>query len=139
MADVNTTPVFAKRFKGVEFYKSDGDQLIPPEGDHVTLSASRSYESSVELTLGGQRRGLFTYSLIDVLNQSDLSTMSYSGLMSKVQTRVHSRIDTQHPQVNALGRASTEELFLDGSLNVNPAYLIKHNEKKGWIIDLSRV
>ena len=136
MAEVNTTPVFAKRFEGVEFYKSHEGQLIPPESDHIALSASRSYESSVELTLGGQRRGLFTYSLIDVLNQTDLTTLSYSGLMSKVQTRVHSRIDTQHPQVNAQGQASVNQLFLDGNLKTNPSYIVKHNEKKGWVIDL---
>lgn len=139
MAEVNTTPVFAKRFEGVEFYKSHEGQLIPPESDHIALSASRSYESSVELTLGGQRRGLFTYSLIDVLTQTDLTTLSYSGLMSKVQTRVHSRIDSQHPQVDAQGQASIKQLFLDGNLKTNPSYIVKHNEKKGWVIDLGTI
>ncbi|MEM6963542.1 MAG: caspase family protein [Bacteroidota bacterium] len=139
MAEVNTTPVFAKEFEGVATYKSQAGQLIPPESDHVTLSASRSYESSVEVTLGGKKRGLFTYSLIDVLNQSELSTMSYAGLMSKVQTRVHNRIGSQHPEANAQGKASVDQIFLNGSLWVDPSFVVKFNEQKGWIIDLGHL
>ncbi|HFB99905.1 MAG TPA: caspase family protein, partial [Phaeodactylibacter sp.] len=136
MAEINPTPVFAKNFVGVESYQSHKGRLIPPESDHVTLSASRSYESSVELTLDGKRRGLFTYSLINVMNQSNLSNVSYSALMSKVQTRVHNRIDTQHPQINAQGKASVNQLFLAGTLNTNPFFIIKYNEKKGWILEM---
>ncbi len=139
MAEENTTPVFAKKFEGVDFYKSQNGQLIPPEGSHVVLSASASYESSVELTLDGKRRGLFTYSLLDVLEKSELTNLSYSGLMNKVQTRVHNRIDSQHPQVDAQGKASVDQLFFDGTLATNPSYIIKFNEKKGWIMDLGKM
>ncbi|MFK8005263.1 MAG: caspase family protein [Saprospiraceae bacterium] len=139
MAEENTTPVFAKKFEGVEFYKSQEGQLIPPEGSHITLSASASYESSVELTLDGKRRGLFTYSLIDVLEKSELTTLSYAGLMTKVQTRVHNRIGSQHPQVDAQGEASIDQLFFDGALATNPTHIVKFNEKKGWIMDLGKI
>lgn len=139
MAEENVTPVFAQNFAGVEFYKSQEGQLIPPEGNHVVLSASAPYESSVELTLDGKRRGLFTYSLIDVLGKSELTSLSYSSLMSKVQTRVHNRIDSQHPQVNAQGKASTDQLFFDGTLATNPTHIVKFNEKKGWIMDMGKI
>ena len=139
MAEENTTPVFAKKFEGVEFYKSQEGQLIPPEGSHIALSASASYESSVELPLDGKRRGLFTYSLIDVLEKSELTTLSYAGLMTKVQTRVHNRIGSQHPQADAQGDASVDQLFFDGALVTNPKHIVKFKEKEGWIMALGKM
>ena len=49
---------------------SDVQEITLPQSRHVTLSAAHSFELAKETRLGGTRRGVFTYSLLEVLNQA---------------------------------------------------------------------
>lgn len=136
MAEFNASPVELRDFTGYERYRREGERRSPPVGRHLALSACRPEESSVELRSGDGYRGLFTSALLEVLQLSDLRYLSYRELMARTQTRVHNRISSQHPQLDAYGGAAADQLFLDGAARRQPVRVVRYDERHGWVADL---
>jgi len=136
MAEFNASPVKLRDFTGHERYLREGERRSPPVGRHLALSACRPEESSVELRSGDGYRGLFTSALLEVLRQSDLQYLTYRELMARTQTRVHNRLTTQHPQLDAYGGGAADQLFLDGAARHQPVRVVRYDQRRGWIADL---
>lgn len=68
---------------------------------HINLSAARDTESAIETAVPvpngqPQRRGVFTWSLLETLKQSSIH-LSYAELMRRVSLAVRTRVDNQIP------------------------------------------
>lgn len=137
MQEENTLAIKFDDFLGVEFYNENNE---PPVKSHIAFSAARSYESAIELKVNGQKRGLFTYSLLKAMADSNLSNLSYLELMNKTQIAVNSKYKSQHPVLNGWGNVSLNNLFFNGELKVNPTYTLSFStEKFKWFIHQGEV
>ena len=79
---------------------SGEEQLLVPEPRHVQMSAAQSFQLAKETYLGGSPRGVFTFSLIEVL-EGAVGPMSYNDLMRRVRRLVTQRTYDQNPQLYA--------------------------------------
>jgi len=137
MMTTNTTESQLVDFLGHETYFVDASQTAyqPKMGEHIVLSACRSYESALEMNIGGARRGLFTTTLLETLKKTSLGQLSYGELLSQVQTKISNKVDTQHPLLQTFGRFSKNDAFLGAALKNHHAATLKWDKTDGWIID----
>jgi len=109
--------------------------IVIPEARHVSLSASQSFELAKETRLGGERRGVFTYSLMEVL-QNMRGNMSYAEILQRVHTLVTSRTYMQNPQLYALVNEDISLQFLGGGIrDKGEYYILSYTTQEGWFID----
>ena len=69
--------------RAVAFYP-ETSELVVPNPRHVVLSAAQSFELAKETYLGGTPRGVFTFSLLEILEKS-VGALSYSDLIRQVR------------------------------------------------------
>ncbi|RMG23645.1 MAG: caspase family protein [Bacteroidetes bacterium] len=114
----------------------DGSQqILMPNSRHVTLSAAQSFQLAKETRLGGVRRGVFTFSLLEVL-QNATGALTYSDLIRKVRNLVLKRTYDQDPQLYAFEEGDLDLAFLGGTVeNKGEYFLLTHDADKGWILD----
>jgi hypothetical protein len=121
------------------FNLEEPEQLVVPNPRHVALSAAQSFQLAKETMLGGSPRGVFTYSLLEVLN-SAVGPLTYGDLMRRVTSLVTQRTYEQTPQVYTTHNNDLNLVFLNGR-NSNEAhyYALAHDSDKGWHIDAGSV
>lgn len=118
---------------------SEEKQLIIPEGRHIHLSAAQSFQLAKETQLGGTRRGVFTYSLLEVL-QNAQGPLSYGDVIRRVRGLVTKRTYDQSPQIFASHASDMDKVFLDGSATTAADYYsMTYDRAKGWSIDAGAV
>ncbi|MCI4668183.1 MAG: caspase family protein [Bacteroidia bacterium] len=114
---------------------TDPDELIIPNPRHVALSAARSFQLAKETYLDGQPRGVFTYSLIEVL-ESTVGRLSYNDLMRRVRSLVTQRTYEQNPELDAAIPEDINLEFLDGLTTLTSNYFsVQYESGEGWTID----
>ncbi len=114
---------------------AEAQQLFIPRARHVALSAAQSFELAKETRLGGTRRGVFTYSLLEVLT-STYGTLTYSDIMRRVSNLVTQRTFDQNPQLYSLEPQDINLTFLGGAIKNRPNYyLLDYDNSRGWVID----
>lgn len=118
---------------------SEDQQLIIPEGRHIHLSAAQSFQLAKETQLGGSRRGVFTYSLLEVLQNSQ-GPLSYADVIRRVRGLVTKRTYDQSPQIFASHLSDMDKVFLDGSTTTAADYYgLSYDRTTGWSIDAGAV
>lgn len=118
---------------------SDVQEITLPQSRHVTLSAAHSFELAKETRLGGTRRGVFTYSLLEVLNQAR-GTLSYADVMRRVRGLVTQRTFDQNPQLYVYQEGDMDLPFLGGAItDSQDYYLLSFHQDHGWVIDAGAV
>jgi len=119
---------------------AENDMLIIPETVHIALAASRSDQTAKETSIRGQRRGIFTYSLLEILN-NEAHNITYADLMRRVRSKVTNRIHEQDPQLESYGRADIHSLFLGGASKPKPRYHFLSYDKtaSSWSVDVGQV
>ena len=116
-------------------FVAQDQQVIVPEGRHVALVAAQSFQLAKETRLGGTRRGVFTYSLLEVLQNSSGSP-SYAEVMRRVQTLVTQRTYDQVPQLYSHTEGDMDLTFLGGTVKEKgDFYFLTYDHEKGWNID----
>ncbi len=106
-----------------------------PQGRHVLLSACRADEESKEQTLGGARRGVFSYFLTDTLQQTGESLL-YRDLFKRVSALVRNRVARQSPQIEATSLQDLDRPFLGGAIAPrSPSFTLSYDPSYGWVID----
>ncbi len=138
MAEPSPVPNRVEDYYGYEFYAKDqtedGLQLTPPPGRFIQLAASKDDETAKELKINGKTRGVFTYNLIEVLEQTN-SLMTYAELVRTMQIRVASTVSKQTPQLLSEDHELRSQLFLGGTIKAaEPYYTINHTGQK-WVLD----
>ena len=110
-------------------------QFVVPQGRHVTLSAAQSFQLAKETMLSGQRRGVFTYSLIEVLQNSS-GDFTYDDIMRRVRSLVSQRTYDQTPVLYAVEGEDIQMPFLGGTVKEKRAYYIAdYHQDDGWVMD----
>ena len=121
MATPRSVPIPAKNYLGFNDYIKTKvgrkHSYLVPQGNHVHLAGAKSDELAKELIVDGKARGIFTFSLLETLNQSG-GQLSYTQLINQVRIKVFNRVDKQSPQVEG---ANQNQLFLGG--NIQPLNL----------------
>ncbi len=111
------------------------NSLVIPDGRHVALSAAESFELAKETTLGGNRRGVFSYSLIELL-QNSTGDFTYDDLMRRARSMVARRTFEQTPTMFATQPADLNTQFLDGSTGGSSDYFnLNFDREHGWLLD----
>lgn len=117
------------------FNLENPEQMVIPSPRHVALSAAQSFQLAKETLLGGSPRGVFTYSLLEVLNTS-VGPLTYADLMRRVRSLVTERTFEQTPQLYAPQANDQNLVFLKGSTSrAAHYYALSHDQERGWHID----
>ncbi|WNJ21047.1 caspase family protein [Pontibacter sp. G13] len=104
----------------------------------VHISAAHSFQLAKETTLGGSPRGVFTYSLLEVLEQS-FGPISYLDLARRTQQLVRQRTYDQVPQIYATDSADLHLEFMnDRSTKANRYFSMTHQHGR-WQIDAGAI
>ncbi|MEM6764179.1 MAG: caspase family protein [Bacteroidota bacterium] len=118
---------------------SEVQEITLPQSRHITLSAAHSFELAKETRLGGTRRGVFTYSLLEVLNQAR-GPLSYADVMRRVRGLVTQRTFDQNPQLYVYQEGDMDLPFLGGAItDSQDYYLLSFHAEHGWTIDAGAV
>ncbi|MEO1382657.1 MAG: caspase family protein [Bacteroidota bacterium] len=116
-------------------FSPETSELVVPNPRHVVLSAAQSFELAKETYLGGTPRGVFTFSLLEILEKS-VGALSYSDLIRQVRSLVTKRTTEQNPQLYAPVEGDVDKVFLEGLTTVDHNYFaLSHNDADGWHID----
>lgn len=106
-----------------------------PRGRHVVFSACSPEEEAKELYLGGERRGIFSYYLLDTLQRAN-GGLSYRDIFKRVNALVRAGVSLQSPQIEATEAGDLAQPFLGGVIPAAPAYFTaSHDRQYGWVID----
>jgi len=142
MAEPSPVPNRLEDYYGYEKYKKteseEGLHLSPPKGRFIQMAASKENETAKELKISGTTRGVFTYNLIEVLEQSN-SQMTYADLIRTMQVRVGSAVSQQTPQLSADNHELRNHLFLAGAVKASAPYYTINYDGSQWIMDAGRI
>ncbi|TAE47415.1 MAG: caspase family protein [Bacteroidetes bacterium] len=109
------------------------------EARHVALFAAQSFQKAKEDIIGGAYRGIFTYSLLEVLATA-VGPLTYTDLMRRVRNLVMQRTYDQVPQLYALESGDPGRVFLNGAVSRSSNYFaLTHDAKLGWVIDAGSI
>ncbi len=114
------------------------DQRLPPAGRHIALSAARSYQTAKELTLKGKRRGIFTTMLVETLEEAGDAPLSYQALIQRVRRKVETRVDDQHPQLDAYAHFDLRSNFL-GTMPSAEGAVVRFDPGRGWVLPFGQI
>lgn len=89
------------------------EPLIVPNPRHVAISAALSSQTAKETTLGNQRRGVFTYSLVKTLTENQ-GALTYADIVRRVRALVANKVSDQNPQLAVTNQDDANLLFLNG-------------------------
>jgi triacylglycerol esterase/lipase EstA (alpha/beta hydrolase family) len=117
-----------------------GDWFALPRGRHVVLSACRPEETAREKPMAdGQVHGVFTYYLLDTLQQVGPS-LTYREAFQRAATLVRGVVRDQNPVLEAARSSDLKQPFLGGAIvEQKPYYNLNFVEKEGWFIDAGAI
>lgn len=128
----NHTPQMVSDYLGFEDYEKKDGKVNAPPSNHVLLAAARDNELAKEKDFGGISRGVFTYSLLEVLENGGIH-QSYQELMQRTRILMENRTVQQHPQLEGTYDAQG---FLGLKEVKGVPYLVYFDKKKGvWKVD----
>jgi len=108
--------------------------ISPPVGKYLQLSACREQETAKETLINNKSRGVFTYSLIEALEQNG-GALSYADLLRILQVRLANKVRNQLPQLITEGRDKNLP-FLGGTIPPKPDFLLQFQQDKNkWVMD----
>ncbi|MDX2249280.1 MAG: caspase family protein [Bacteroidia bacterium] len=117
---------------------SGTESFTVPSPRHIALAAAHSFQLAKETFLAGSPRGVFTYSLLEVL-ENTVGPITYNDLMRRVRGLVQQRTYDQVPQMTA-PETDINLNFLDGTTAVKTNYyILSNNRQTGWEIDAGAV
>ena len=132
-------------FLGANHYKEVNGDVTVPTSRHVSLSACRNDELAKEKFIDSKFRGVFTYSLLEGLQQTK-GKLTYHELIGKVQAKVYNQTYAQHPQLQATHSEDERSMFLGGTVKTKPtSHLFYYNNQeqdglpKGWLVDIGKI
>lgn len=104
-------------------------QLVLPKARHVQLAGAQSFEEAKETYLGGSPRGVFTYSMMEVLSKAN-TPLTYRDLLRRVRNLVTQRTFNQVPQLYTAVTDDENLLFLDGMNSRQSGYFSLYYDQK---------
>ena len=144
MAEPNLRATSLERYLGFEHYRQLGQGLnreyTPPRGRHVHFAAAKASETAKELRIEGQTRGIFTYTLIQLLEEWQ-GTPTYDELLHSLKNRIAAQVDEQTPQLDATTRSDVMSLFLNGGMShQSPRLTVDWDSRKNaWTVNAGSI
>src|SRR5579883_411581 len=106
-----------------------------PRAKYIFLAACRDRETAKEYNVAGQRRGAFSYFLVDTLKKAN-GSLTYRDLFKRTHALVSSKVPAQSPQLEATVLDDIEQPFLGGAISGRKPYLsVCYHKDLKWIID----
>ncbi len=106
-----------------------------PKGRQIFFSACRDRELAKEYNAGGERRGVFSYFLLDTLKGVN-GSLTYRDLFKRTNALVRSQVTNQSPQIEATKLKDLDRPFLGGAIAAHlPYFTVSHHPNYGWTID----
>lgn len=106
----------------------------PPGARHIHFAAAKDNETAKEYPINNVARGVFTYSLIEVLTETN-SKISYKELMQRVSQRVQFRVNEQMPSLcTYVVDADANNCFLTNT-PISSSFIIAKVKNIGWTIN----
>ena len=130
-ADVSTyTPRGVEEFMGYTEYIN----YQPPGARHIHFAAAKDNETAKEYPINNVARGVFTYSLIEVLTETN-AKISYKELIQRVRQRVQFRVNEQMPSLDTyVVAADSDNRFLT-NMPIASSFVISKLKNIGWAIN----
>ena len=115
------------------------DHLAPvPSPRYVGLHSAYAHEFAKEVIINGRKRGVFTYSLLEIL-QYCKGKVSYADVMRRVHSLVGQRTFDQTPYLHSSLAHDADMPFLNREFSESGEfYQLSFSGTKGWIIDGGR-
>jgi len=137
MATPSTTTIQATDYLGYSTYKTihtaQGTEATPPVGNYIHLAAAKNNETAKELQIDSIPRGVFTYSMLEVLKQTD-HILSYGELVNRIAVKIRGKVNNQSPQVSTVTPGHLKLPFLGGMQPQLYSWLISHHPVHGWVV-----
>jgi pimeloyl-ACP methyl ester carboxylesterase len=126
--------------KMAQIIDPNSKRFILPNGQHIQLAGCRNNQTAKELIVNGEQRGIFTYSVLDILKNTG-GNISYRDLVKLATTRVVNRVSDQVPQIDSVRANDDLNTFLLGGAKRNIQYYLLRNDATagGWNIDAGSV
>jgi pimeloyl-ACP methyl ester carboxylesterase len=137
MADTCTSTPRAIDYEGFK----EWNNAQPPSSKHIHLAAAKNDETAKECKINGVSRGVFTYSMIETLQQTN-GNISYIELIQRVSIKASNKVKEQTPQLNAYGNTNTKDIrlsFLGETERQGGTYLVSYTEADGWKVNAGGV
>lgn len=141
MAEPAHVPSKLSDYYGWKNYKknSDGTEYSPMVGDYIQLGACKAQETAKELRINGRPRGIFTYNLINALEQKG-GQISYEDLIHTLKVRIQNKVRKQTPQLLSTSTNYKKLAFLGGMIDQKTTTSYKVDFHKGkWKINAGQV
>lgn len=106
-----------------------------PRVKHILLAGCRDRETAKEYNGGGQRRGAFSYFLLDTLKKAN-GSLTYRDLFKRTNALIRSKVANQSPQLEATVLDDLEQPFLRGAIAGRKPYLtVTYHKDHEWVVD----
>ena len=127
-------------FYGFEnYFKDKNGRISPPQARRIHLGAARDLETAKEVRVFGKRRGIFSDSLLSVLEKTS-GVISYNDLTERVNYIVKKAVSDQAPQLLTTNVDDRELLFLTNTPTPErKQYLVKYKNKIGWTVNAGTI
>jgi hypothetical protein len=97
------------------YIRHEDGKWSAPKTRHLAFAASKPHQTAKEMQLGELHRGVFTYSFIEVLRETQ-GRLSYAELEVRVAQKIAMRTYDQIPQLEAIAGADNSRGFLNGAV-----------------------
>ena len=137
--DDGIIPQEIKQFYGHEWFDRQvlGGKVYysPKRGNHLQLAASGEKEKAKERVIDGKNRGLYTYQLLDIL-QEHQAKLSYTQLQHALYIRLQNETNHQTPQSDSLGISADHHPFLHLGSNLPQETMVVSYQKEldKWLV-----
>jgi hypothetical protein len=111
---------------------------IPPREDHVALSACTRDQTALEMTVGGQRCGAFTWALLNELRRQGPQA-TYRELLSAAGCMVERTYPQQTPMYFPRHGTLADQQFLSSIVRRPPSRLTMSFRQAAWELDAGAV
>ncbi|MEL7122835.1 MAG: caspase family protein [Bacteroidota bacterium] len=134
----NLSPVKLEDFLGFESFDLSERRLTKaPVGKHIALSASKTNEPAKETYLGNERRGVFTYSLLEILEQKGRN-ITYTDLIHLAGIKIGQYFPKQKPLVDFVD-THPKTLFLGGIGEYSKQYYLYYQINRSWLVNVGKI
>ncbi|MCA0237179.1 MAG: caspase family protein [Bacteroidetes bacterium] len=125
----------ASELLGIDHFKKMKDgALRPPMGRRVHLAAARDTELAKEITIVDKPGGIFTYCLVEALENTGAS-ISYHNLLERIRQRIRNIVRQQSPQLDATFQEDRNLGFLFSKIeSEHPSFLVSWDHSAGWVL-----
>lgn len=105
------------------------------------MAAARNTEEAKEVFTKDGRRGVFSYCLLELLNDTSNGTLTYRELINRIHPRIKNLVDEQSPQITSTIPNDKDQYFL--TQNIKPTndtyYAHWYKEEREWRINAGKM